>query len=435
MERLQFKLTLNQFVGLILVSAISIRLALLFSLDSTLSSFAPDEETYASLISWVLEGKEVATFPTFGLYDSTKTLLQPSIWLASFGVSPLVSVRIVSNLYGVCNIILLSRVLLFTFRNSIEGCKPLTRDDFWFWLPLSLYAFWPSHTLWTIVGMKESSSEFFLMASFYLVLLISRKWLVLSLISRVVLLVTCMTTLTLSFGTRSQASLAFIILFLFPLCIALYRERRMRANNFSLILVLTASLGLGLQFASPSSDAKSISERYLGVPDDGRSTGILETTNTFLRGIHTVRESRMEDIWGNDANSALENPCNIGEGLGIISTCSIRVLPQQLFAFFLRPLPFKETGSTQFMFASHENTLWALLFGFVVLSVSKMIKSKISLTLVVPSCFYLILFSCLASLSSGNLGTAFRHKSSLLWMLILLTSLALQYLYLKKRRA
>jgi len=98
--------------------------------------------------------------------------------------------------------------------------------------------------------------------------------------------------------------------------------------------------------------------------------------------------------------------------------CNLRELPYRLFAFLFRPLIFFDQGSTTLTFAALENLGWMILVPITVwISLRKReitIDRFISLSLT----SYVLLFASAAALYEGNLGTAFRHKSTILWPLI-----------------
>jgi hypothetical protein len=63
--------------------------------------------------------------------------------------------------------------------------------------------------------------------------------------------------------------------------------------------------------------------------------------------------------------------------------------------------------------------LWLGLILYAAISAFKKNLSKLAKFLVIWLYSYIITFSTAASLYEGNLGTAFRHKSSILWALVL----------------
>jgi hypothetical protein len=99
--------------------------------------------------------------------------------------------------------------------------------------------------------------------------------------------------------------------------------------------------------------------------------------------------------------------------------CNLKELPYRLSSFLFRPFPGIDTGSNFLIIAGIENLLWLALFIYALLLVvnQKLKRSHKLFALWIYS--YLFTFSSAASLYEGNLGTAFRHKSSILWALVL----------------
>jgi hypothetical protein len=121
-----------------------------------------------------------------------------------------------------------------------------------------------------------------------------------------------------------------------------------------------------------------------------------------------------------DAQSAL--PANDCQGpsrdISRLIECNLNQLPYRLFAFLFRPLIFFDQGSSLLNFAALENVAWLLFIPLSVwvslLKTNKSINRMINLSLI----SYVIVFASAASLYEGNLGTAFRHKSTILWPLV-----------------
>jgi len=104
--------------------------------------------------------------------------------------------------------------------------------------------------------------------------------------------------------------------------------------------------------------------------------------------------------------------------------CNLYDLPYRLFAFLFRPLIFFDQGSAILTFAALENLGWMIL---VPLSAWVSLRKRentvdrfINLSLI----FYVSLFASAAALYEGNLGTAFRHKSTILWPLVFILMIA-----------
>jgi hypothetical protein len=93
--------------------------------------------------------------------------------------------------------------------------------------------------------------------------------------------------------------------------------------------------------------------------------------------------------------------------------------PYMTLTFLFRPLPFIDTTSRSSTFAAIENTIWILMFALIAYRIPKARRFKFIKGLT-PSMIFFLLFVVGAGSYQGNLGTAFRHKSLILWAVLLL---------------
>jgi hypothetical protein len=134
-----------------------------------------------------------------------------------------------------------------------------------------------------------------------------------------------------------------------------------------------------------------------------------------------------------DAQSALpESECqnNLPRAINIL-TCNFVELPNRLPTFLFRPFPFVESGSNFFKLAGSENLIWLILILTNLYMLIRSVRLKVNRFFLSWLFSYWIVFSVAASLYEGNLGTAFRHKSTILWAitLVLLFSFKNSYLH------
>jgi hypothetical protein len=143
----------------------------------------------------------------------------------------------------------------------------------------------------------------------------------------------------------------------------------------------------------------------------------IESTKNQFVAVKTLEETRK--VRSIDAQSALpESNCkNYKNQIQRVFLCSLTELPYRLSSFLLRPFPIIDSGSQFFILAGLENIIWMLLLMFVTYLICTVRISKTETFIVFGLMFYVFSFSSLASLYEGNLGTAFRHKSSILWPL------------------
>jgi hypothetical protein len=122
-----------------------------------------------------------------------------------------------------------------------------------------------------------------------------------------------------------------------------------------------------------------------------------------------------------EAQSALpESECkyNLPGALNILA-CNLVELPYRLPTFLFRPLPLIDSGSEFLRLAGTENLIWLTLILTSFYTLIRSFKLKSNRFLLSWLFSYWITFSTAASLYEGNLGTAFRHKSTILWAIVL----------------
>jgi hypothetical protein len=136
-----------------------------------------------------------------------------------------------------------------------------------------------------------------------------------------------------------------------------------------------------------------------------------------------------------DAISALpESSCNYNfKSLIQRLSCNLEELPYRITALLIRPFPVVDSGSNFQNLAGFENILWLFLISLGVLRVIRKWKIQENSLLIMFLSFFLICFSTAAALYEGNLGTAFRHKSTILWPLLLLLVLTNESRVIRKK--
>jgi len=95
--------------------------------------------------------------------------------------------------------------------------------------------------------------------------------------------------------------------------------------------------------------------------------------------------------------------------------------PYTTFTFLFRPLLGPDVTSSSSLFAALENIFWlaAFLFVLVMFIRNRRLAFFGALT---PSLLFFLIYSVGAGAYEGNMGTAFRHKSLILWVVILLVA-------------
>ena len=93
--------------------------------------------------------------------------------------------------------------------------------------------------------------------------------------------------------------------------------------------------------------------------------------------------------------------------------------PYMTLSFLFRPLPFIDTTSLSSVFAAVENTFWIVMFALILYRIFK-VKKIAFLGEIAPAMIFFSLYVVGAGSYEGNMGTAFRHKSLILWVVLLL---------------
>jgi hypothetical protein len=480
-------------------------------LPKTPSEYGPDEGTYAALAKYVAEGLPVQEFPTYGpgLYNSARSLILPSSTFIRIGMNELLAVRLTSTLAGLLSLIMLSLCIIAIQnlpkdKNSFETPKLNYGQR----LILIIFAFLPSNFLWSNLGLRESSSQFYLIAFTYFSLKllspkVNRKSLY-SILSSI--------SLILAFGTRPQTAMVFSLLaFVFSL-ILIWKLR-----EFWILLAILVGFTFGQLFTvtptlettesliaikisnseskppapSQSGEGKSPAPSQSGEgkspapsqsveskspapsqsveskppapsqsvesksPAPAVTENLQEITELCLKdgqiligksgnyectkskeykviersAIESARQqvltTQILEIKRNvnrlDAASALpESTCRVSIWkIPSKILCEIIELPYRLPTFLFRPFPLIDSGSSFLNLAGIENLLWLGLVLYAAFAAFKMNLNKMEKFTIAWLYTYIITFSTAASLYEGNLGTAFRHKSSILWALAL----------------
>ena len=106
--------------------------------------------------------------------------------------------------------------------------------------------------------------------------------------------------------------------------------------------------------------------------------------------------------------------------------------PYTTFTFLFRPLLGADVTSSSSLFAAIENVFWlsAALFVMIMFMRNRRLAFFGALA---PSLLFFTIYTIGAGAYEGNMGTAFRHKSLILWVVILLVASTI--VATKKRKA
>jgi len=434
--------TLKQKLWAIVAASFVARVIMFFSLPNTPSSLAPDEGTYADLAKWVSESKPANDFPIFGdgLYLSSRSLIIPASAFIKFGMNELDAVRMTSSLYGLlamCAMAYLSSKLLPSIHAGVGRKK---KNEYFIVTLLLIYGFLPSHFVWSNLGLRESPNEFWLITAFTGVFLLYKEGQSKKLSLSVLICISIICT----FGSRPQVGWVLVVTLL------LYSLFKLR-NKLTYLLITSIFVGLFVGYVATTSFVEVTSDVYVAKNSTTISidaSRLCDATNTKVEyegetykcvksGTVTKRErelnlaeeaiDQVEVIPGkqiiNQVGAAsmiqrLACPWDESSEIGKYS-CLVFRAPYLTLTFLFRPLPFIDTTSMSSTFAAAENMLWIFMFALIVYRISKVSRVPF-LKELAPALIFFSLYVVGAGSYEGNMGTAFRHKSLILWFPLLL---------------
>lgn len=434
--------TLKQKLWAIVAASFIARVIMFFALPSTPSSLAPDEGTYAGLAKWISESKPANDFPIFGggLYLSSRSVIIPASTLIKFGMSELNAVRIVSSIYGLLALCALaylcSKVIAFT-SSEIENNKRIERLTLG---ALVIYAFIPSHFVWSNLGLREASNEFWLIMTFIGVFTLYKE----GQPKKPLIAVFIFISIVCTFSSRPQVGLVLVVALLIYSIFAL-------RNKLTYLLITSVLAGLFAGYLATTSFVEVTSDVYVAKNSsttsidasklcDGTQTRVEykgETYACIKTGTITQRQrtsnvaevaiDQVEALPGkqitNQVGAAsmiqrLDCPLNEASEFGKYGCLAFRA-PYMTLTFLFRPLPFVDTTSMSSVFAATENILWIFMLVMIFYRIFK--EKRIPfLRELAPSLIFFSLYVVGAGSYEGNMGTAFRHKSLILWAVLLL---------------
>ena len=391
--------TLKEKLWAIVAASFIARLIMFFVLPSTPSSLAPDEGTYAALTKWIAESKPAADFPAFGegLYLSGRSIIVPSSALNRIGMNELDAVRLVSTLYGFLSLVLLAFFALKLLNKRDDLSKFNSRLILFFFF---VFAFLPSHFVWSTLGLREGPNEFWVLSTFisvYAIFHFKTRFQALMYLALFASIVMC-------FSTRPQVGLVLGV----GLLIYFITQIRQAKSLIAIAAVLSAVF-LG-SIATSGNAGVSIIE----------DPGVVITMVDGIPSRHTGNQVA--------AASIIETPdCPFSENSVIASApsrvetyaCIIWRAPYMTTTFLLRPFIVGDVTSASSAFAATENLIWMLAFGLIAYFIVKR-RGIPRFKQLAPSLIFFALYVVGAGAYEGNMGTAFRHKALILWVVLAL---------------
>jgi hypothetical protein len=455
--------TLTQKLMAIVSVAFFARAIMFFVLPSTGSSLALDEAGYAALAKWISESKPVADSLDFGegLYLSGRSLIIPASTLIKFGMNDLDAVRLTSSIYGFLSLCVVAYLSLRLLKTNDSKVKYGAKIEHLTVILIAIYAFMPSHFVWSSLGLRESSNEFWLIMTFVGIFLLYKE----EQSKKILIAVLIFVSIVCTFSSRPQVGWVLVVSLL------IYSSFNLK-NKLTYLLIISSITGVFAGYLATTSFAYVTSDVYVAKESKPTPTkeskptptkeskptpanrGEVEASklcdgtklkveyegkiyNCVKSGTVTKRErpwnlaevaiDQVEVIPGKQivnqvgAASMIERlscPWDESSEIGKYGCLAFRA-PYMTLTFLFRPLPFIDTTSLSSVFAAIENIFWILMFGLIVYRMFTNKKIAFPGDIGPPLIFF-SLYVVGAGSYEGNMGTAFRHKSLILWVVLLL---------------
>jgi hypothetical protein len=380
-----FKLhTLKQKLWAIVFTSLMVRLIVFFSLPNTPTNLAPDERAYSEIARRISTGEALDQLE--GLSKTSQTLVFPAGIFTRLGLDPLSATRLSALMYGIATLAFVAFLTSKVAHKHIDSASEHKKTIKLILILFVIYSFLPSHLLWSTLALRESTMEFWIVLIFGSIFLIthhgdrSNRWTYLVLILSIFLL----------FNTRLQVG--FLLVISLSISLSLLFKVKNAPKVFAVVVMTSA-----LSFISMSIQ-----------------------TDEYIVGQITSIPDRQEANQAN-ASSAIQTLSCPFESKSEVNkvACLIWRAPYMTTTFLIRPIIGLDVTSRSSLFAAIENLLWSIGFVFALYSIVK--KKRIPfIKPLLPSVVFFVLYSIAAGSYEGNLGTAFRHKSVILWVVLLL---------------
>jgi hypothetical protein len=401
--------TLKSKLYAIVFASFVVRVVAFFLLPSTPSPLGPDEGTYASLAKWIGQSKPAEEFPAYGqgLYLSGRSIIIPASFLYRIGINELDAVRLASTLYGFCCLILVVTLILKPYKEDIADPVNENFNKKLIVRLVLVFAFLPSHFTWSNLGLRESATEFWMLATFGIFFLIYHFQKKITALG----IVTFVASFAFTFSSRPQVGwvvgVSMIVYLLFNLN---------QVNTYFMIGLVVCGVLLGgtLNLGNTGSTGST-----------GSTGNLLKIFNPLTNAGEIVSYKHQANQL--DAASIIQTQSCPRELPPLASTpptkldtyfCIAWRAPYMISTFLFRPIIGLDVTSKSSLIAASENLIWVSSFAVVLMLIIR--KRHISfIKPLIPPIVFFVLYVSGASAYQGNMGTGFRHKSLILWVVLL----------------
>ena len=391
------ELRLKQKLFAILMISFIARVIAFFYLPKDPSPLAPDEGTYAAVVQWTAESLPVEKFPNFGakLYLSGRTFLLPANVLYRLGFAPLDAVRLTASLYGFLTLTIVMFLTLELLKINLVD-RPLSKhNENVITLLILVFAFLPSHFIWSNLGLREAPNEFWVLAgviSLFVIHHLGGRYLAIAAF-------TLFISIVFTFSARPQTG------WLIGLTALIYlsaKFRRVETPFLIAIVLLGVILGTaGTAGTAELNGATSIIKLLDRLPSEHKEN-------------QAQAASRIETL-----DCPLEQTSVISKPPDRVSTylCILWRAPYMSSTFLFRPFIATDVTSTASLIAALENIIWGIALFLIIYMIVKR-RGIPHFDKLMPSLIFFTLYVIGAGAYEGNMGTAFRHKSLILWVVL-----------------
>jgi len=400
--------TLRGKLYVIIFCSFVVRVIGFLLLPNTPSFLGPDEGTYGAVADWTEQGLPAKDFPLYGdgLYLSGRALFWPAAFFNQLGLSPLNSVRLTATIYGLLTLILIIYIFLKTVDKHIAVADFVEKNTNLVIALFAVFAFLPSHFVWSLLGLRESAVEFWTLsafASFYWILHLQKK---LSITTALFLVAAIIVT----FSSRPQVGWVLGITFLIFLLVNVRKKTALILIPVVLMSVVIGVSGTTVVPGTPGLVSSTTSKIFGTLKTAAEITAYKQQVNQLEAASVIVTQScpRTGLALANRPPSSFDT-----------YFCIAWRAPYMAATFLFRPVIGLDVTSASSLFAALENILWLGVFIFIIGMLIK--KRRVAFFgPLAPSIIFLTLYGIGAGSYEGNMGTAFRHKSLILWVVLLM---------------
>ncbi len=406
--------TLKQKLWGIVAASFVARAVVFFGLPNTPSFLAPDEGTYAALAKWIGDSKPAEYFPLFGegLYLSGRSIIVPASFLYRMGLNELDAVRLTATIYAILSLVLIVNLILIMI-DHIQNEHQKYNENLVLTM-FALFAFLPSHFVWSNLGLRESTTEFGLIATFIIfhVILHIRKRITFPTMLILVF------SIVFTFSARPQVGWVLSASLLLYLA---FNFKNINAVFLAPLIICGVFLGSTLNLGSPTTTT---------------TVELTDTTqkskNALIDALNPLVSAGEEVVYKHEVNKLdaasyiktqscpLETPAVVSKPTTKFDTyfCIAWRAPYMVSTFLFRPIIGVDVTSASSLFAAIENIVWLLL----LMTIIGLVFSRRTIPYfaqILPTLIFFALYVLGASAYQGNMGTGFRHKSLILWAVLL----------------